>query len=270
MSFPAFTADAAVTVELITYRPWATGETLNIGDVLFGDETAFLPTDGRYRLSARVELPDEDDDPLLTRARGRVGEMLLLLRQALPSYKLELGSLYRIEKRGRQGGVVIASLPAAARIVQPVPLQAHDLALARVLAGAFEQMNDTQKRRLQAAAYWLQQSDAAPDAAQRTPAACFAIEAGINASGRNTAATYLRAVEGLGIVVAATDKVRLKARVERILEVRANILHHGKLDTAAAEPHIERWARDLATAIVRARLGLGPPIDLAIIDDRPS
>lgn len=173
-----------------------------------------------------------------------------------------------IERLGMPGGAGFFTVNASAVIKQAVPLPASALENARRVAGALEAMNDAQKRRSAAAAYWLEQSRVAPDAAQRVPAACFAIEAAINTSGEATTEAYLEAIAAMGFSAATGNSLTLVAgRVKRILDMRAAVVHHGQIDKPATEPDVERWVRDLAGAVVRHKIGLGAPATLAILEN---
>lgn len=190
-----------------------------------------------------------------------------LFRQAQPRYPLELRSQLAIERRGTAGGAGQLDVPASAVVVQRQPLPATELDAVRKLGAAFGKMNDTRKRRSRAAVYWLQQSRTAPDAAQRVPAACFAIESAINGSGRDSTPAYISAIERLGFSLDSHELEKLRERIGALLEMRANVVHHGHLDKPSMEPNIERWVYDLATAIVNERLGLGHPLKLLILSN---
>lgn len=266
--FPPFTSDAAVTFELVVYQPWPTSEILKIGEVVFGHEDAFVTSDAFFRLAARVELPDDCDDALVDRARGILRGTLDLLRQALPRYTLEFGMQHHIQRLEVAGGTGKLEVPATVCIIVRTPLPADDLMPARELGRTFSGMNETQQRRSRAAAYWLEQSRVAPDAAQRVPAACFAIESAISASGDDKMVQqYFDAIVKVGFALSEVKQKRLKERLKSILEMRASVVHHGHLDKPAKNPQVERWARDLANTIVREKLGLALPSSLAILDE---
>lgn len=266
MAFPPLIYDAAVTFELLAYS-WPVGELVSIGEATIGEPDDGVLTQGKlYRLAVRVELPDADDDLLVERARRIARSTIDLFRQALSTYPLKLGSQYWIERRGKAGGTGVVSATASA-VLRSDTLPANDLDAVRKVGAAFGKMNDARQRRSRAAVYWLHQSRTAPDAAQRVPAACFAIESAIGASGHDTAPAYIRAIESLGFTPVGPERNKMRERIDAILEMRTNVVHHGHLDKPSKEPKIEAWVRDLATAIVNEKLGLGAPAKLRILSD---
>lgn len=268
MSLPPMTHDAAVTFDIVAYQPWPAGEVVTIGEVTIGQRDEILTAgEQNYGLVARVELPDDENEMLVQRARGIARSTIELFYLAQPRYPLALGNQYWVERLGKSGGVGFMDALGKATIRRPDPLPASDLAPVRTLSAAFGKMKETPQRRSRAAVYWLEQSRTAPDAAQRVPAACFAIESAIDASGKDTVPAYLTAIENLGFFVTGVERERLVVRLGKILAMRANVVHHGHLDKPSKEPKIELWARDLATAIVIKKLGLRGPTKLSIFSD---
>jgi hypothetical protein len=81
----------------------------------------------------------------------------------------------------------------------------------------------------------------------------------IGGTGAGTEALYHTAITEMGFVV---NEI-VKKRVHELQDTRASLVHYGKLDVPALELH-ERWARDLAEAVVARRLGLPVPPSLLI------
>jgi len=252
--------EPVVFMRVSTCQPWPTGTTVDIAGVTL-EQNSNEP----FVLNAIVTLPvDDTNDVLYEQARSRVETALYLLGRALPGYPVELESGYQIDRHnGMKFGT--ASLGAGARVRQPRPLDASDLEPILVVARTYEQAKQkTTNRagRLESGAYWVEQSRSAPERTVRLLAALFAIESVLGASGTGIENRYKAAVSAMGFPV--TEE--MEKRINDLQQTRASLVHYGNIDPPKLEAH-ERWARNLAEAIVGHHFGLGAPASLALSDE---
>jgi len=223
-------ADALVTLELITFQPWPTGETLHCLGITLSEADAASP-DGRMRMKALLELPDSDDESLRMQARRQLLPVIALLRQTLPQFAIEIGQHAWVERRGVAGGTGTFGVPASAVIVNSTPLTASALAESKIMCSAWSKLRPNQQRRRRAAAYWIRESVEAPDAPQRLAAACFAIEALLVQGVAGTRTHYLEGIRALGFPLSdQTAAKTVEERVQRVLDrARSNLRGNSRI-----------------------------------------
>ena len=247
-----------VSIRVHTVQPWPQGESVMVAGVFFEQD----PTDP-FVLNAKIEMPANDtDEALYGQARGRLHTALTVIKRAMPGHAADAEAGATLD-RGSETKHGIITVGASLRIRQATPLTDEAMQEIRKLAKSFNDARDASGKgragRLHAGAYWVEQSRIAPESSMRLLSAFFAIESLIGGRGTGTEALYRNAISDMGFTVDQSVKVR----VHDLQETRASLVHYGKLDLPLLQRH-ERWARDLAEAVVADRLGLKMPTSLLI------